>query len=99
MEHSVLLEPISILREEYLAQIITIPQDLQLAYSDIIRILSDPLSTSSVELELANQMTETYKKHEALGSEGSYEELCQQGVTLQEYIEYKNLVYDKPCVI
>jgi len=43
---------------------ITIPQELQLAYSDTIMILSDPLSNSSLELELTNQLNETDKIHE-----------------------------------
>jgi len=55
-------------------QTITIPQDLQLAYSRIIGILPDPLTNSSLELDLAKLLIETYKKHEAVWIEGSYEE-------------------------
>ena len=51
----------------------SIPQDLQIAYSRIIDILSNPLTSSSLELDLAKQLIETYKKHEAVGIEESYE--------------------------
>jgi len=75
---------------------ISIPQYLQLAYSDIIRILSDPLSNSSLESDLANQLTETYENHAAAGSDESYEELCEHVVKLQDYIEHKNELIDIP---
>jgi len=52
-------------------QKIPIPHDLQLAYLDLITLLSDPLSGSSLELELANQLAEAYKRNEAVGSKGS----------------------------
>jgi hypothetical protein len=74
----------------------SIPQDLQLAYSRIIGILSDPLTNSSLELDLAKQLIETYKKHEAVGIEGSYEELSQHVVTLQGYIQYKDELIEEP---
>ena len=77
-------------------QKIPIPHDLKLAYLDLKMILSDPLSSSSLQLELANQLAETYKKHKAVGSERTYEKLCQQVVTLQDYIEYKNELIEEP---
>ena len=77
-------------------QKIPIPHDLQLAYLDLITSLSDPLSGSSLQLELENQLAEAYKRHEAVGCEGSYEELCQQVVTLQDYIKYYNELIEEP---
>ena len=63
---------------------------------DLITALSDPLTGSSLQVELANQLAEAHKMHEAVGTEGSYEELCQQVVTLQDYIEYKNELIEEP---
>jgi len=80
-------------------QKISVLQDLQHAYSRIISILSDPSTNSSLESELSSQLTESYKKHEAVGSEGSYEELCRQVVTLQDYMEYKDKLIDEPPFI
>jgi hypothetical protein len=80
-------------------QKILVPHHLQLAYSRIISILSDPLTNSSLESELARQLTESYKKHEAVGIEGSYEELSQQVLTLQDYIQYKDELIDEPPFI
>ena len=57
------------------------------------------MTNSSLELDLAKQLIESYKKHESDGSEGSYEELCQHVVTLQDYIRYKDELIDEPPFI
>ena len=50
---------------------------LQIVYLELQSTLSDPLYNSSFEWALAEQLSELYKDNQTIGSEDSYEALCE----------------------
>ena len=72
---------------------------LQIVYLELQSTLSDPLYNSSFEWALAEQLSELYKDNQTIGSEDSYEALCEHIETLNEYLDYKSELYDDPSFI
>ena len=71
-----------------------ISEEMNLAYLDLIRIFTDPQTSSAHEWRLVDQLTEAYKDHEAFGDIDSYEELFYNVESLQDYIDYRNSIYE-----
>jgi len=69
------------------------PKNRQLGYSHTLAILADYSVNSSLEVELADQLKESYEQYQAGGSEDSYVHLCEQVATLKGFLECKNKLY------
>jgi len=69
------------------------PKNRQLGYSHTLAILADYSVNSSLEVELADQLKESYEQYQAGRSKDSYVYLCEHVTTLKGFLECKNDLY------
>jgi len=68
-------------------------KNFQLEYSHTLATFADYNVNSSLEEELADQLTESYEQCQTWRSEDSYLHLCEHVTTLKDYLECKNDLY------